>query len=40
MNDPQPADSRGADVPSWIVTHPISTETMLAASRAVTAGDP
>lgn len=33
MNDPPPAKARGADVPSWVVTHPITTETMRAASR-------
>ncbi|GAA1967138.1 SDR family oxidoreductase [Microbacterium deminutum] len=32
MNDPQPADGLDADVPSWIESHPITLETMGAAS--------
>ena len=40
MNNPQPPDGPGAVVPSWVVTRPITPETMGAASRAAMSREP
>ena len=37
MSDPQPADEPGMDVPSWLLTRPITLETIRLASNAASA---
>lgn len=37
MDEPQPADDPSTDAPSWLVTRPITLETIRAVSNAVTA---